>query len=78
MYLVRLGTWPTYREEAVGYMKWGVAILFSLVVLLAVQKFLLAHLNVFFIILALIVAGIVVWAFIPGENNTPEKKPGAH
>jgi len=74
IYLVRLGTWPTYREEAVELMKWGVAILFTLVVILGIQQFLLAHLAVAVTIGALIIIGLVVWALIPEPEK--KKEPG--
>lgn len=38
MYLARLGTYPTYRESAIRGMEWGVAMLFVLIVLLAIVQ----------------------------------------
>ena len=73
-YLVRLGTWPTYREESVEKMKWGVTTLFSLVVILGIQQFLLKHLLVAVVIGALIVIWVVIWAYSGSEGG--EKKNG--
>ena len=63
MYLVRLGTFPTYREEAIELMKWGLTTLFVLIVVLGVQQYLLSHLLVAVTIGALILIAIVIWAF---------------
>lgn len=71
MYLVRLGTWPTYREEAIELMKWGVTTLFVLVVILGVQQFLMRHLMVAVTIGALILIYIVAWAFM--QTVEPER-----
>lgn len=39
MWFLRLGTYPTYRDEAINLMQWAVAILFTLAILLAVVRF---------------------------------------
>jgi len=72
IYLVRLGTWPTYRESAVQLMMWGVSILFTLVLVLAVQQFLLDHLMVAVVIGALIIIALVIWAL--ASSAKPEEK----
>ena len=77
MYLVRLGTWPTYREEAVEVMKWGVSTLFTLVVILAIQQFLLNHLLVAVVIGALIILYFIFWLYMQGSSGG-EKKEAAH
>ena len=74
LYIVRLGTWPTYREEAIEIMKWGVSVLFTLILLLAVQQFLLRHLTVAVTIGAIIIAGVIAWVLISSLSE-PEKKP---
>jgi len=43
LWLCRLGTWPTYRTEAIKIMEWSVVILFVLVVLLAIVQFFQYH-----------------------------------
>ena len=78
MYLVRLGTWPTYREEAVQIMMWGESILFTLVLILAIQQFLLSHLIVAVTIGAVIVIFFLVWVLMQGSSGGGEKKNGAH
>jgi len=74
LYIVRLGTWPTYREEAIEVMKWGVSILFTLILLLAVQQFLLTHLTVAVTIGAILIVGVVAWVLMSGLSE-PAKKP---
>ena len=74
MYLVRLGTYPTYREEAIHVMRYGLSTLFVLVVILGIQQFFLRHMLVAVVVGAFILIGIVVWAFLPEE----EKKPAAN
>lgn len=71
MYLVRLGTWPTYREQAVEIMKYGVATLFVLIVVLGVQQFLMRHLLVAVSIGALILIYLVIWAFATAAQAPP-------
>ncbi len=76
-YLVRLGTWPTYRDEAIEMMQWGVSVLFTLIVLLAIQQFLLRHLMVAVSGVALIFVVFVVWV-IAKDLMTPKPKPEEH
>ena len=74
VYLVRLGTWPTYREEAVEVMKWGVSILFTLVLILAVQQFLLRHLMVAVTIGALLIISAVIWVLLADSGDKSENR----
>lgn len=39
MWFVRLGTWPTYRDQAIDMMTWGLAVLVVLAILLMVVQF---------------------------------------
>lgn len=60
LWYVRLGTFPSYRDDAINIMQWGVAILFVLVVLLGVAQFVQTHTAlVMMLIGALIAAGVV-------------------
>lgn len=76
VYLVRLGTWPTYRDEAIEVMKWGVSILFTLILILAAQQFLLSHLKVAVTIGALIIIAIVLQALMSASPAPPPKPEG--
>ena len=71
VYLVRLGTWPTYREEAIHIMQWGVSILFVLIVVLGIQQALMRHLLVAVSIGALILIYLVFWAFATATKAPP-------
>mgnify|MGYP003395054606 CR=1 FL=1 len=75
MYLVRIGTWPTYRTDALSLMGWGLNILFVLVVLLAVQQFLARHLAFTVSLVALIIILLIVWLVIKGATEAPAKPP---
>lgn len=58
---VRLGTSPTYRDEAIKMMQWGVATLFVLVVLLGVAQYVQTHIAISMMALGAVVAAIVVY-----------------
>ena len=66
MYLVRLGTWPTYRTEALRLMSWGLSVLFTLVLILVAQQFLARHVLVAVSIAAFIIILIVLWIIMQG------------
>lgn len=77
VWVVRLGTWPTYRTEAIKIMEWSVVILFVLVVLLGIVQFFQNHpraaaYTVSAIVILLIVAAILFLAAKGGEKA--EKK----
>jgi hypothetical protein len=59
LWYVRLGTYPTYRDEAIGMMEWACAILFVLVVLLGVAQYVQTHMAI-----AMMIVGVVIFALI--------------
>lgn len=61
---VRLGTWPTYRTEAIKIMEWSVVILFVLVILLAIVQFFQNHPRAAGYTVSVLVLALVVWAII--------------
>jgi hypothetical protein len=61
VWFIRLGTFPTYRDDAIEYMEWSVAILFMLVVLLALEQFIQNHTATASVVLGFIVVGLVAW-----------------
>ena len=75
MWLCRLGTWPSYRTEAIKIMEWSVVILFVLVILLAIVQFFQYHpREAAFVVsgtVGLIVVGIVVYLVV---HSGAEKK----
>jgi hypothetical protein len=86
MWVVRLGTWPSYRTEAVKIMEWSVAILFVLVVLLIIVQFFQMHTQAgLWILSAIVIIGIVwliIWVLMDSggekeEKEEKEEKPAA-
>jgi|SRR3989344_4754166 len=65
VYFSRLGTWPNNRDEALKIMEWGVAVLFTLIILLAIVQFFQRYPKVMSMVVAgiviLILAGITLW-----------------
>jgi hypothetical protein len=57
LWFTRLGAWHSYRDEAIEYLKWAVAIMFVLVMLLAIVHFIQAK-----PVLASFAAGLIVLA----------------
>lgn len=64
MWFVRLGTWPTYRDEAIRLMQWGVVVLFVLAALLAFVQFVQKHVAIASLLAGLVVVAIVAWVFV--------------
>ena len=75
VWFMRLGTWPTYRDEAIRYMEWAVAILFMLVVLLAIEQFVQDHTAVASTVLGFIIVGLVAWVvFTVATAESPSEE----
>lgn len=76
VWLVRLGTWPTYRTEGIKIMEWAVVVLFVLVVLLAIVQFFQYHPRQAGIVGSLIVAILIVWmiVYLATHSGGGEKK----
>ena len=76
VWLVRLGTWPTYRTEAVKIMEWSVVILFVLLVLLAIVQFFQHHPRAGGMIVSLLVVLVIlgVIAYVVANSGEKEKK----
>lgn len=78
LWWTRLGTWPTYRTEAVKVMEWSVAILFSLVVILGIVQFFQRHQQAAgYVISALVIIGIM-WFISTIVKEPSEEKAGGH
>lgn len=80
LWLTRLGTWPTYRTEAIKIMEWSVVILFVLVVLLAIVQFFQYHPKEAAFVVSIIVGIIVVWVilYLAAHSGGKEKKEEKH
>ncbi len=81
MWATRLGSWPSYRTEAIVIMEWSVAILFVLVILLSIVQFFqnyprIASYVFTTIFLLIVVVGIVIIATAKGKDE--EKKQKKH
>lgn len=76
LWLCRLGTWPTYRTEAIKIMEWSVVVLFVLVVLLAIVQFFQYHPRQAAFVVSAIVAIIIVWiiVYLAAHSGGGEKK----
>lgn len=64
MWVARLGTTPTYRDEAIDLMQWAVAILFVLVLLLLLVQFVQRHTATAVYIAGFFIIGLAAWAVI--------------
>ena len=77
-YFARLGTWPSDRDQALKVMEWGVAVLFVLVVILAIVQFfqrypMLTSMIVGSIALLLILGVILYLAVNTGKSTKKEE-----
>lgn len=64
MWWIRLGTWPSYRTEAVRIMEWAVMILFTLVVLLGIVQFFQGHPHEATYVISAVVIALIIWAVL--------------
>ncbi len=78
LWVVRLGTWPTYRTEAIRVMEWSVAIIFILVLLLAIVQFFQLHPREAAWAVSIIVGVIVIWIilYLAAHSGGGKKKDG--
>ena len=79
MWVIRLGTWPSYRTEAIRAMEWSVALIFTLVVLLAIVQFFQRHPHaatyVLSAVVIILIIGIIVYLI---AHSGGEKKDEEH
>ena len=78
MWVIRLGTWPSYRTEAVRVLEWSVAILFVLIVLLMIVQFFQKHPSAATYVLSAIVVvaviGLVIYLMLGSGGGHGEKE----
>lgn len=74
----RLGTWPTYRTEAVKIMEWSVVIIFVLVILLGIVQFFQYHPRQAAFVVSAILAVIIVWIIVYLAAHSGGKKKDDH
>jgi len=64
MWWIRLGSWPSYRTGAIRVLEWAVAVLFTLVVLLAIVQFFQKHPHAATYVISAIVIVLIVWVVL--------------
>lgn len=78
MWATRLGSWPSPRDEAIDLMMWTPAILFTLIVLLAIVQFLQNHpqAGAYIVsgIVLLIIVGVIVYLALNASGGEKEEK----
>lgn len=77
IWFIRLGTYPTFRDDAIEYMQWGVAILFVLIILLAAVQFVQNHTGTAMFVLGVVLVGLIAWAILT-VASAPEKTEEEH
>ena len=80
LWLCRLGTWPTYRTEAIKIMEWSVVILFVLVVILAIVQFFQYYPRQAAWVVSIIVGIIIIWIilYLAAHSGGGKKKAEEH
>lgn len=74
LWAARLGTYPTYRDEGIRYMMWGVVVLFVLVILLAVVQFVQHHAAAAAFLFGVVVLILAGWMVLTVATAKEEKK----
>jgi cytochrome bd-type quinol oxidase subunit 2 len=74
MWCARLGTWPTYRTQAVKIMEWSVVILFVLVVLLGIVQFFQHHETAGAHVFSTLVVLFILWMIYHLITHSGKKK----
>lgn len=64
MWIVRLGTSNTYRDEAIHLMEWAVATLFTLILVLGVVEFVQTHTSTTLYLLSIAIILLLAWLVI--------------
>lgn len=64
LWFTRLGVWPSYRDEAIAILEWAVAIMFMLVVLLAIVHFIQAYAVAASFVFGVIIVLGVIWLIL--------------
>jgi hypothetical protein len=76
LWIIRLGTFPTYRDEAIEYMKLSVATLFVLIVLLSVAELVQAHVQAVIFGLGALLALALLFFILYTAANSGAKSHG--
>ena len=74
LWFARLGTWPTYRDDAIALMRWAVVVLFVLIVLLVVVKLVQAYPKATAFLIGVVFFAIVAWLVVNTFTEAEPKK----
>lgn len=74
LWVVRLNTFPTNRDFAIRILEWAVAVLFVLILLLAIVQFTQNNVRTILIILALILVFIIARVVATSGGSSKEEK----
>ena len=77
-WVARLGAYPSYRDEMIHLMMWGVAVLFVLVIILFLIHFVQVYQATAAFILGIILFLIVVWIIMTAVTSKPKKDDEEH
>lgn len=82
MWVIRLGTWPSYRTEAVRVLEWSVAVLFVLIVILMIVQFFqrnpTAATYVLSAIVVVAVLGFIIYIMLGSGGEHEHKEEVKH
>jgi len=73
MWASRLGTYPTYREDAIKLMQWGVTVLFVLAVGLAITQFVQNHAGLATFLFGIGISIILGWFILTVATAKPKE-----
>lgn len=71
-YLTRLGL--EGRVQGLGYMHWGVTILFVLIIVLGIVRFVQFHPEVVYFLAAIVIVVFVAWAVVKSAQGATSAK----
>ncbi len=75
MWMVRLGTTPTYRDQAIHLMQWAIAILFTLTVILFIVQYVQKNTATAVYLIGFAVLAGIGWAIfvaMQGSGKDPD------
>lgn len=64
IWAIRFGTYPTFRTEGIKLMEWGVATLFTLILVLGVVEFVQTHTSTALYIISTAIILLLAWLII--------------
>lgn len=77
MWFARLGTVGTYRDEAIKVMMWGVGVLFTLILMLLLVRFVQDYTRNAMYILGFIIIGALAY-FLATTSSAPAEHKEEH